>query len=739
MSKKKDNWNYPKQVFVIFLIVFLLLYLQFAYLALSPKVYGIDMDSFAANRNTVKTTLSAKRGTIYDTLGNPLALNVSSYTVIAYLDENRSKNSSVPLHVVDKEKTAQELAPILNMTEEQLLNLLNKNVYQVELGPGGRGITELKKEEITNLQLPGIDFIESQKRYYPNGDFASYILGYAKTSTIKVDATTEEVLKEEDITVATKYKTVEKIVGELGIEGKYNELLTGKDGFLQYERDRFGYKIPDTKEHRTDAIDGSEIYLTIDSNIQRFAETVVKEQSEIYNPEWMILVAMDAKTGEILASASMPSFDPNIRNLTSYENPLSSYAYEPGSTMKTYTYMCALEKGTYKGDELYQSGTIEVDNEGNIIKDWDPRGWGNLTYDQGYAYSSNVAITNIVKNFITREDLKDCFQKYGFGSQTGIELPRELSGTVEFTYPLEVATAGFGQGITTTPIQHLQALSILANDGVMIKPKIISKMVNPNTGEITYEASREELGRKVSSQTAQKMLDLMDDAVNASWALTSATALKNTELHVVGKSGTAQIFDNKTGQYEVGENNYIFSFATMFPKENPEIIIYSAMKKPEKGTAIGLAKATNTFIENTAKYLQIEVQEEPMIEEKIENYINKNVTTLESLKENYRVLVFGDGDTIVSQYPMTGSSILKNDKLFFITNSSTYKMPDLTGFSRSDVLILASLLNFQYEMDGYGYVVSQSIPPETIITEDVIQIKLENKTYIEEIKREESS
>ena len=739
MNKKKDKWNYPKQVFVIFLIVFLLLYIQFAYLSLSPKVYGIDMDSFAAGRNTVKTTLTAKRGTIYDTLGNPLALNVSSYTVIAYLNENRSKNSSIPLHVVDKENTAKELAPILNMTEEQLLKLLSKNLYQVELGPGGRGITELKKEEIMNLQLPGIDFIESQKRYYPNGDFASYILGYAKTSTIKVDINTEEVLKEEDITVATKYKTVEKIVGELGIEGKYNDLLTGKDGYLQYERDRFGYKIPDTKEHKIEANNGSEIYLTIDSNIQRFAETALKEQTEEYNPEWMLLVAMDAKTGEILASTSTPSFDPNIRNLVSYENPLSSYAYEPGSTMKTFTYMCALEKGTYKGDELFESGSIEVDNEGNIIKDWNPLGWGKLTYDQGYAYSSNVAITNIVKNFITKEDLKECLKKYGFGTQTGIELPRELSGSIQFNYPIEVATAGFGQGITTTPIQHLQALSILPNNGTMIKPKIISKIVDSNTGEITYEGKREELGTVASKSTVDKMLDLMDDAVNANWAITSAIDIKNKELHVIGKSGTAQIFDNTTGKYETGLNNYIFSFSALFPKENPEIIVYSAMKKPEKGTSIGLSKATNEFISNTAKYLQIEIEETVKDEEIINNYINEKVETLEPLKNNYNVYIFGEGDTVISQYPTINSSILKNDKLFFVTNSSTYIMPDLTGFSRSEVLILSSLLKFQYEIDGYGYVVSQSILPGTVITEDIIQIQLQNKSYIEEIKQKESS
>lgn len=740
MKTGRKTWNYPKKVFGVFLLVFLLLYIQFAYLSLSPNIYGIDMDSFAANRNTIRTTLTAKRGTIYDALGNALALNISSYTVIAYLDESRSSNSTVPLHVVDKEKTAHELAPILNMTEEQLLNLLNKDVYQVELGPGGRGITELKKEEISNLQLPGIDFIESPKRYYPNGDFAPYLIGYAKTNTVKVDVNTEEELKEEDITVATKYKTIEKIAGELGIEAEYNTLLTGTNGFLQYERDRFGYKIPDTHEYRVDAKDGSDVYLTIDSNIQRFAETAIKENASIYEPEWMMITAMDAKTGAILSSASTPSFDPNIRNITNYENPLISYAFEPGSTMKTYTYMCAMEKGTYQGDATYKSGSIEVDQEGNIINDWNPKGWGMLTIDQGYAYSSNVAITHIVQDFINKQDLRECFLKYGFGAQTNVALPRELSGTIEFNYPIEVATAGFGQGITTTPIQHLQALSIIANDGVMIQPQIVSKIVDGNTGKTTFELKRTELGQVVSSSTVSKIRDLMDDAVNASWAPTSATSIKNESLHLIGKSGTAQIFNNQTGQYETGENDYIFSFAAMFPKDDPQVIVYAAMKKPKKDAVMGLIHTFNEFVSNVGKYLEIESEETPLqVTSIMDNYISKKTESTESLQNNYDVVLLGQGDTVINQYPAVGSTILQGDKLFFLTNDENYTMQDLTGWSRKDVEIYASLLQLPLQVEGYGYVKSQSILPNTSLTEQVLTVQLQDKDYMQEIKKKESS
>ena len=460
VRKKQDmkQWKFPKIAFLVSAFLIFLLYIQFAYLSLSPVVYGIDMDEFAKQRNTVSRTLYAKRGTIYDKDGNTLALNVSSYTVIAYLDESRSENSSTPKHVEDKEMTAQKLAPLLNMTEEYILKLLNTEAYQVELGPGGRGITELKKEEIESLGLPGIDFIESSKRYYPNGDFASYVIGYAKQNEV-----------EETVDGITTTSTV--IQGELGIEAKYDELLKGTNGSLTYQQDRSGYKIPDTNETRIDAENGKDIYLTLDSNIQRFTEAAVKEVEENYHPEWMMIHVMDAKTGKILATSGVPSFDPNTRNITSYENPLTSYVYEPGSTMKTYTYMCALEKGTYDGNATYQSGSIEIGDY--TISDWNNRGWGEITFDKGYEYSSNVGVSNMINRFIDKDDLRECLSEYGFGKLTGIELPREQTGTIRFNYPVEVATAAFGQGITTTAVQHLQAMTLISNDGKMLTPQII--------------------------------------------------------------------------------------------------------------------------------------------------------------------------------------------------------------------------------------------------------------------------
>lgn len=719
VRKKQDmkQWKFPKIAFLVSAFLIFLLYIQFAYLSLSPVVYGIDMDEFAKQRNTVSRTLYAKRGTIYDKDGNTLALNVSSYTVIAYLDESRSENSSTPKHVEDKEMTAQKLAPLLNMTEEYILKLLNTEAYQVELGPGGRGITELKKEEIESLGLPGIDFIESSKRYYPNGDFASYVIGYAKQNEV-----------EETVDGITTTSTV--IQGELGIEAKYDELLKGTNGSLTYQQDRSGYKIPDTNETRIDAENGKDIYLTLDSNIQRFTEAAVKEVEENYHPEWMMIHVMDAKTGKILATSGVPSFDPNTRDITSYENPLTSYVYEPGSTMKTYTYMCALEKGTYDGNATYQSGSIEIGDY--TISDWNNRGWGEITFDKGYEYSSNVGVSNMINRFIDKDDLRECLSEYGFGKLTGIELPREQTGTIRFNYPVEVATAAFGQGITTTAVQHLQAMTLISNDGKMLTPQIIEKIVDTDHDQVIYEWEKKESKQIIKQSTVDKMKELMYNTISNHDAGTTGTAYYIEGFDVIGKTGTAQIYDEATGRYAEGVNNYIFSFSGMFPKDDPDVIIYAAMKKPQWGEASGMSKVTVELMKRIAKYRNTfgeETQTTSETELTMPSFLSKNVEEAKSYLNTYGItpIVIGTGDTVVEQYPEKDASVLVQDKVVLITNS-TFTMPFVVGWSYSDVKAIMELLGIQVTSEGYGYVVEQSIPEGTEIHEnDTLHIKLADK------------
>ena len=720
MKNKKNRqkgWSFPRKIFLVFFAFILILFIQLCYLSLSKNIYGINMDEFAANRNTISTILPASRGNIYDSNGNILAHNVSSYTVIAYLDESRTNNNKEPLHVVDTKMTAKELSTVIDKDEETILDLLDtfkeQGKYQVELA---HGITEMQKEAVENLNLPGIDFIENYKRYYPNGNFASYIVGYAKTyENIKIDS--------------DGYKKVQyDIVGELGIEAKYDELLKGTDGYLSYQKDRFGYKIPDTSETRIDPTNGVNIYLTLDANIQRFIETAVKDTTELYKPEWMMLTVMNAKTGEILGFATTPSFDPNILDIENYESPLVTYLYEPGSTMKTYTYMCAIEKGTYDGNATYQSGVIKV--EGTPIYDWNNVGWGTVTFDKGYEYSSNVAITNILQRFINREDLKKCLNDYGFGSLTGIELPREMVGNLEFTYPVEVAAAGFGQGITTTAIQHLRALTIITNEGRKLTPHIVSKIVDPNTGNVIYEGKVEQSEQVASISTVNKIRELMYNTVNGTDAGTTGSAYKTDSVTVMGKTGTAQVYNNETGSYEKGSNAYIYSFSGMFPYEDPEYIIYAAIKKPNVGRSSILAEAVKEVIESIVKYKNISGNESTTTSVVLENYKNKKLEDINKILEKYNLtkIVIGDGDTVINQYPNSGETILESDKLFLLTNGTNYTMPNIISWSKKDVSTLCNYLNISCNFNGYGYAISQSISENTKLdSNSVLEVKFADK------------
>lgn len=708
---KKTRTVKISKLFLLFSVfLFVVIILKLSYVVLSPKVDGIDLKAFAENRNTTKENIVAKRGTIYDNLGNTLAVNVNSYTVIAYLSEKRTTDIEDPKHVVDKETTAKMLSPLINMTEERIVKLLStENVYQVELGPGGRGITELLKEEIEALELPGIDFIKSVKRYYPNRNFLSYTLGYAKT------------------------KENGEVIGEMGLELKFNDLLTGENGSRTYQSDIYGYKIANTNEEIVEAKDGKDIYLTIDTSIQMFTEQAMKVLESASYLEWATLSVINAKTGEILGVSSSPNFDPNTKNITSYYDPFVSYTYEPGSTMKIFSFMSGIESGLYNGDEEYNSGTIKVGDY--TIKDWNGYGWGKITFDQGFWGSSNVASTLLVQR-TGRDRLKDFYQKLGFGSKTGIDLPNEQEGKINFNYEIEVVNASFGQGMSVTPVQMVQAFTVLANDGVMIKPYIVKKIVDTNSNKVILENKREEIRKVFSKETTDKMRDMMWNVVNSDFKTASGKSYKTTSVTTIGKTGTAQIA-SKDGGYLKGSTDYVRSFVGLFPDNDPEIMVYLAVSKISNSKLT--SQAVKQLIEDVSTYLGIVKEEKNEYSNyKLNSYINKNVDKVkEELKGNYLdVVVIGDGDKVIKQYPSKNSLVNANDKVFLLTNSSTYKYVNVDNWSRNDLINYGNLLGVTFTFDGYGYAFNSNIKGKDVVKGETINITLKTK-YNEEITTEE--
>ena len=690
--KKKATVKISKVIILIVVFLFVAAIIKLSYVVLSSEVDGVDLQVMSASITTTEEVLYANRGNIYDVNGELLATTVNAYTVIAYLDESRTTDSNNPRHVVDKEATAAALSPLLGMSEERLLELLNKDAYQVELGPGGRGITEVLKKAIEELELPGIDFIsDSKKRYYTNSTFASYIIGYAKENEEK------------------------ELVGELGVEGYYNEILSGTNGYTKYLKyTSSNYRIPNTPDDTEETVDGSDIYLTIDFDIQNKAENAVKVLQDEYNTEWAIFTVMDAETGAIVASATSPNFNPNDTNtITSYMNPLVSYQYEPGSVMKIFSFASAIEEGLYDGDEVYMSGSIQVDAN-TVISDSETD-WGEITFDTGFAYSSNVAATTLAFRLLDYGDKKlpDYYDALGFGKKTGIELANEVSGDMDVVYKSELASSSFGQGISVTPIQMLQALSSMTNDGNIIKPYIVDKIVD-SEGNVTYEGKRTVVNSVYSSTTVEKMHELMHKMVYE--GITDAWIIDG--LSLMGKTGTAQIA-SESGGYLDGEYDTIKSFGGIFPEEDPEYIVYVAARRFE-GTSRNFASVVTSAIEEIAKHAKLtdetkEVDLSKVID--IDNYLSKDIGTVTTMLENKKidVVVIGNGKYIINQYPIKNNTVLENGNLFLVTNGTEIKMPDMTGWSLSDVKNYCNLIGLNYEYSGYGYVISQSLPIDTII------------------------
>lgn len=722
--KKIRTININTAFIIVVVFIFLCLIFKLFYVGCGNVLVGSQsLSEFASGRDTVKKTINASRGTIYSKGDEVLAKDVNSYTVIAYLDSSRTKDESHPYHVVDKKTTAEKLSPLINMSVEKIMELLNTKMkscdgrecrevspYQVELGPGGRGITQLVKDQIDDLDLPGIDFISSTKRYYPNGDFLSYTLGYAK----KNDSGSFQ--------------------GEMGLEQYYNDELTGRDGYVEYQADVQGYQIGSVPNIREDAKAGNDIYLTIDTNIQIFAEQslTILEEAGI---EWASVSVMNAKTAEILAVASSPSFNNNTLEIKSYYDPFSAYTYEPGSTMKIFSFMAAMENGIYDGSEKYKSGVLSIDDA--KIRDWNRYGWGEITYDEGFMASSNVAASKLALT-LGRAKMKDFYTKLGFGQITGISLPNEGSGVVNFKYNTEIASASYGQGMTVSAVQMLQALSSVANKGVMLKPYLVSKIVDSD-GNVVLENNKTEVRQVCSEDTASKLVELMRGVVDGSSKMSTGTGYFIKDYDLVGKTGTAEIAGGSG--YLTGSTNYVKSFAGIFPGNDPEIVVYVAASKLQKSNA--LKTAVKDLVKNVGTYLNIysnnDQKEEAIYS--VSSYINKDVDTVKKdiIDDGIDAIVVGNGSKIINQYPSTGSKLNVGSKIFLLTNGSEYIMPDISGWSRSEVETFSKMINLDVMFEGYGYVVKYSISKdEKIDLSKSLSVVLEKK-YKEEVEAKTKS
>lgn len=715
MRKHKHTHRGAAICFGIFSLLFFILFGRFVYLQATGVADGQVLAVEAQKRYLKKQVLEAKRGTILDRRGKVIAEDIPSYTIAAILDPD------MPEHVTDPEETARKLAPLLNMDVADVERILKKDAKQVEFGPNGRGISQTVKKQIEALKLPGIIFLRDSKRFYPNGTFASYVVGYAQ----KDEATNE-------------------VEGKMGIEKQFNEQLKEKDGYVVYEGDQQGFKLPHADEQIVPPQNGKNIYLTIDQNIQTFLEDAMNTVEKQYTPKKMIAIVADPKTGAILAMSTRPSFDPNKRNIENYFNDAIAYPYEPGSTMKIFTLAAAVNEGVFQPNETYQSGSYQIGP--HRIRDHNKVGWGKITFLEGVQRSSNVAFAKIVREKLGEDRFLQYLHRFRFNEPTGIELPGEKSGNILYRYPIEKVTTGFGQGTSVTPIQQIQAATAIANGGKMMQPYVVDRIVDPDTGKTVAKHKPKVVDTPISKETAEKVLNILETVVTSKKGTGRPYQIEG--YRVAGKTGTAQIPDPKGG-YLTGHQNYIFSFLGMAPRENPRLIMYVAVQQPnisytETG-AVPVSMIFNSVMKSSLQYLNIQPTVGKKSERKeksisLPSYVGQSVeqATASLKKQGLHVTVIGKGTKVHAQFPQAGEHVVAPDRVLLQTDGNAI-MPDLTGWSLRDAMKLAELLQLKPSFIGSGYVFRQNIAPGSVVKKnDYMIVELAKPSEIDKKQQTET-
>lgn len=530
---------------------------RFTQISLFKTSNGQDLTAYHETGAKRSSITEARRGSIFDQQGNPIAMDTTSYSLFAVLRSDWGDTNLVK----DPDVTAKALAKHLGLDRDKILaQLTQNNVYQVEFGNAGQHLSSETKKAIEAENLPGLVFVSETTRKYVNDVYASHLIGYATAAA-----------KEEDQPLSAQV-----LDGKLGLEAAYNVSLSGQDSNQSSSRQLIG----------------KDLHLTLDSRLQNKLEELMSQYQTTYQPEALQAYLVEAKTGKLVAASQRPSFNLNTREgiEAEWKNLMVEEAYEPGSTIKILTMSVAYDRQLYKPGELYQSGSIQVYDQ--VVKDYNKVGWGQISFEEGLARSSNVAMVNLVNRMGDQEWVKK-LGDFGFGKGTDFGLENETTGNFQFDNPVSRIMSGFGQGFSATPIQLLQAYSSIGNQGQMLKVQVVQGL--DSAGEFQARV----LGKPISKEAANHVLQLMVDTVEKPYG--TAVSFRNPYVKVAAKTGTAQIADPNGSGYLTGVNDYYHSVVTFFPADNPKYMLYMAMKRPQQdhgllGSQI-LGKLFNDYIE----------------------------------------------------------------------------------------------------------------------------------------------
>lgn len=605
--------------FVFLVLIFRLGFIQFA---LSDMLTERAKNSW--NR---EIPFEPKRGEIVDRNGVALATNMSAPTVYV-----------VPRQIKNPADTAEKLANVLNANVQDVYQQITKKSSMERL-KSGRKITNEKAKEVENLNLPGVYIAEDSKRYYPFGDYLSHVLGFTGIDN----------------------------QGLTGLELSYDKELSGAKGSVQFYSTAKGERMKNMPDDFQEPVNGYNLVLTIDSQIQTIMERELDNAEAKYNPDGLLAIAMNPNNGEILGMASRPNFDPSdFQNVAPeiYNRNIPIWStYEPGSTFKIITLAAALEEGkvNLEKDRFYDSGHVEVG--GTQLHCWKRGGHGSQTFLEVVQNSCNPGFIEMGQR-LGKDTLFKYIHNFGFGQKTGIDLEGEGTGILfplDKVGPVELATTAFGQGVSVTPIQQVAAVSAAINGGTLYQPYVAKQLVDSQTNEVVMKKSPVAKRKVISEKTSEQIRYALESVV----AQGSGKKAFIEGYRVGGKTGTAQ--KAQGGRYL--ENNYILSFIGFAPADDPQIVVYVAVDNPKNAIQFGgqvAAPIVGNIIEDSMRVLGVEQRKNqlekkvtwldtPMIE--VPNLVGLEKNKIVNQLFNLKLDISGEGEKIVKQAPEPGTKV----------------------------------------------------------------------------------
>ncbi len=673
--------------FAVIFILFLILVLRLFWIQV---INSAEYEHKALNQRVKEFVVDSERGIIYDNAGRKLAVSLTAKTVVA-----------LPDNIINPEKTASELAELLDVSYNTIYRRITSDAAAIFLQ---RKVDNGLYQKIKAKNIKGITFTDESKRYYPEGELASHIIGFTGIDNNGLN----------------------------GLELSYNNHLSGKAGKMIIERDAAGKTIPNGIRETVPSRDGYNVYLTIDEVIQYMAEKELENAEDKFDFSGGSIIVMDSTNGDILAMANTPSFNPNQFGKypdKNWRNRAINDVFEPGSTFKIITAASALEEGVItENDILTDPGHIYV--AGEEISCWSRLGHGKQSFAEVVKNSCNPGFVEVGLK-MDKETFYSYIKAFGFGEQTGIRLPAEAKGIIpnyKRIGPVELATFSFGHGLSVTPIQLAAAISAVANGGELMRPRLVKKVDTGNSSENIINEPQV-VRQVISESTADKTKELLKQVVESGTG--TQAAIEGYEIG--GKTGTAKHYN---------EDVYDSSFIGIVAADARDLVILTILYDIQGETYYGSQTAAPVFrnlTSNILNYLNVkpdtdqEKGYEIINEElKVPNLIGKTFLNAESdLREKgFNVKLIGDGEIVKEQLPNPGIKTNYKSTVWLFSEKDKKEamliaVPDFRGMIAAEAVKLASQKGLELVLDGSGKVIGQSVyPGKRIKSSKKINLKL---------------